>query len=210
MEFNIWVAIIFMVAWLVQIVLAAMDESFSYNEHKGLDLPLSRHWGVMIGDPILAVMNGFIFPHLGFGWHSLPLLVVSGLISWQLHKLWWNIRGHIFPDHLYSEIMSRASGRPEITYWRQNLSKAGWCHLIYFIFQLEIIFEFAATPMPETAVKTITALLLVFAPFGVFQPGWAEWSRKRLRDPKATWFWRSLFSLLAMWAAILVVYYAKT
>jgi len=203
MNFNIWVVVFFLAVWLVQIVLSILDDTFYDNQHKALDMPLSRHWGVLIGDPILAVMNGFIFPHLNFGWHSWFFLLVSILISWELHKSWWNIKGHIFPNHNKSE-WKRGYGSPA-KYWCFDLSEAGWAHLVFFIFQVEIILEFVITPIPVMAVKIVTGLFLAFAPFGVFQPGYAEWRKKRLHNPNAKWFLRSSISLTALWAATLIV-----
>ncbi|GEM_PF-4052606 len=218
MEFEYWVIYLFGLLFVMQVIFSLMEKTF-FNDRGYLDLPLVWHWGVLIGDPILIIMDGFILNHMQGGWHSLLFLVISLVITWQLHKSWWDIRGHIFPTHTRSQDLAKVgwdsmtiSERVQVDqkkYWYRDLSAAGVCHMIFFAVQLWIILEYIITSLPPSVVKTATVLLLIFSPFGVFVPGWAEWRTKRLRSPGATWFWRSFLSLLAMWAAIVIAYYCK-
>ncbi|MDD4272084.1 MAG: hypothetical protein PHF50_04770 [Patescibacteria group bacterium] len=188
-QVNWWVAAIFILGILPQIFFSYRDGTLFSWQHQHVDLPLSWHWGVIIGDPILAILFARIWSGLHFNITSILLLIASAAISWLLHQSWKGISGHMFKN-----------GR---------LTPAGWCHLIYFVVALELIFEFIFTPMARSTVLVATNILLLFAPFAVFEPGLAEWVSKVKRKPKTTWFWRSLTSLVLMWTVILITAHAK-
>jgi len=189
-QMNWWITAFFILGMLPQIYFSYRDNTFAARQSRRVDLPLAWHWGVLIGDPLLAILMGRVWADLNFSAWSILFLIASIIISVLLHWSWRDISGHMF--------------------YRGDFTSAGLCHLIFFIMALELIFEFIFTPMPRGTVLVATHTLLVFAPFAVFEPGLAEWWRKRRRDPGATWFWRSFISLIGMWAAILLVAYYKT
>ena len=186
---NWWVAAIFILGMLPQIILSSIDGTFFAWQHRHVDLPLAWHWGVLVGDPLLAILFGRIWSDLRFSALSLLFLAASAIISILLHWSWRDISGHMFRDGQFIP--------------------AGWCHLVYTIVAVELILEFIFTPMPRETVLTATYILLIFAPFAVFEPGLAEWINKIKHDQTAIWFWRSFGSLLGMWAATLIVAYIK-
>ena len=186
---NWWVVSIFILGILPQVFLSSADGTFFAWQYRQVDLPLSWHWGVLIGDPILAIFMGRIWSDLHFSLWSVFFLIVSMTISAAMHNSWRGISGHMFYQRL--------------------LVPAGWCHFVYTVIAMELILEFIFTPMPRETVMAATWILLIFAPFAVFEPGWAEWQRKKLREPGVKWFWQSFISLIAMWAAIFVVAYCK-
>jgi len=202
-----WFGLTLVLLYVVQIILSVMEKIFFSSQDKSLDLPLAEHWGVLVGDPILMAAYYLMADYLKFSWLNPILLILSFIISWKMHQRWWNIRGHIFPNHYGSRRLTGNLSDPKA--WFRDFSEAGWCHYFFFSLMLYIIVEYAITPMPAAVIMPVTILLLIFAPFGVFQPGWAEWSRKRLREPSARWFWQSFISLAGMWVAILIVYYCK-
>jgi len=186
---NWWVVSIFILGILPQVFLSSADGTFFAWQYRQVDLPLSWHWGVLIGDPILAIFMGRIWSDLHFNLWSIFFLIVSMAISAAMHNLWRGISGHMFYQCL--------------------LVPAGWCHFVYTVIAMELILEFIFTPMPRGTIMAAAFILLIFAPFAVFEPGWAEWQRKKLRKPDAKWFWQSFISLIGMWAAIFVVAYCK-
>ena len=186
---NWWVVAIFIMGMLPQVFFSYRDGTFFAWQPRHVDLPLAWHWGVLVGDPLLAIFMGRIWSGLHLGVISLLSLAASIIISILLHWSWRGISGHMFKD--------------------EDFVSAGLCHLVYFIVALGLILEFIFTPMLRDTVMAATYVLLIFTPFAVFQPGWAEWRRKKLHNPKAKWFWRSFLSLIGMWAATIIVAYFK-
>jgi len=189
-QVNWWVVTIFILAMLPQVFLSYRDGSFFVWQSRHVDLPLAWHWGVLVGDPLLAILFGRVWSYLRFSAWSFLFLAASIIISALLHNSWRGISGHMF--------------------YQRSFVPAGWCHLIYFIVALELILEFIFTPMPRETVLAATYVLLIFAPFAVFEPGLAEWIYKTKHGLEATWFWQSSISLIGMWAAILIAAYCKT
>lgn len=204
-----WLSLILVIFYILQIGFSVAERTFLGRQNPDLDLPLVWHWGVLIGDPILIVFYCGIASYMKIGLQSIIFMLLSFIITQLLHESWWNIRGHIFPNHDKSRDMLCAPEDEAKMFWYHDLSNGGICHFVFFFLMLVIIMEYIITPLPDDVVQSATFALFIFAPFGVFEPGWAEWQRKKQRDPNATWFWRSFISLLAMWAAILIIAWFK-
>jgi len=189
-QINWWVVVIFILGMLPQVFFSSTNGTFFTWQYRHVDLPLAWHWGVLVGDPLLAIFMGRIWADLHFSAKSILFIIASIIISWFLHQSWRGISGHMF--------------------YQGHFVPAGWCHLVYFIVALELILEFIFTPMPRDTVLAATYILLIFIPFAIFEPGLAEWINKVKHDPAAIWFCRSSASLFVAWAATITVAYCKT
>ncbi len=206
-EFNIWVTACLALLFIGQIIFSIHEKTFLYRQEWHVDLPLVWHWGVLLGGPILILFAGLEYNYIHFGWHSIILAVLNFAITYVLHWFWRSIDGHISPGTKQEKV--GMDDKPWQTSWLKNLDVAGWFHVIFFFCALQIVLEFIIAPLPPTALKKAIWLLMIFAPFAVFEPPLAEWCRKIIHDPEAKWLRNATLQLLAMWAGILICYYCK-
>jgi hypothetical protein len=144
--------------------------------------------GGMWGDVILLpIVNALIGPWVvGGAWLMLPLFV-GAAASVALHA-WWHgghqggIRDHIWP--------SRRTGR-----WRGDLSRAGWCHVVYVAVEVAVLATYAVTPMPTRVVMLVSVLLTAHVPLGVILPAWSA-ARRVFRED----LWQTALAIAAIWA----------
>lgn len=124
-------------------------------------------WGDLI---ILPLINGIIVPHLPrlTAKRALVLatLFVCALIltiiahrQWALMGRFAGITDHVFPRH-----------GPGI--WYDDLSVAGYLHIIYMSLELTLLLAYASATMPGLTVWLVTFLLTIHVVVGQVQPAW--------------------------------------
>lgn len=111
--FNDKIAAAFSALVIIQIGCSAWEGTFMRNQDRHLATPMIWHWGCMVGDLIiLPIVFGLVFtyfkndpqPWAPSLWIRLIIwALVSISLTWQMHKLWWPLLGHIVPDHSASD-----------------------------------------------------------------------------------------------------------
>jgi hypothetical protein len=184
------------VTWFLSVAAVAASGAVAafeghWRRSAGVQVGFASHGG-MWGDAILLpVANALIVPWIVAGvWLAAPLLT-GAAASLVLHA-WWHggqrdgIREHMWP--------SRRTGR-----WQTDLSRAGWCHVVYVAGELTVLLAYVVTPMPARVVVAVSLILSVHVPLGVLLPAWIASTRVFREDIGQT-----VVALAAIWTVAAV------
>ncbi len=136
----------------------------NWRRRADLDIGFRSHGGMWGDAVLLPVANAAVVPWIDWGWWLLAPVAVAGVTSVALHALWHGATSHGVRDHMWP---TRPTGR-----WAADLSRAGWCHVVYVTGQLGLLLAYAVTPVPLPVVALVTGILTVHVPLGLLHPAW--------------------------------------
>jgi hypothetical protein len=132
----------------------------------GLDMGFVNHGGMWGDLMLLPFANAAIVPHLQPGLWMLAALALSFALSVWVHIHWyrgdapgWHSREHMWPS------------RPHGSWW-EDLSWAGWAHVVYVAGELTILIGFWLFPMTDLVVAVVAIVFTLHVPLGLLQPRW--------------------------------------
>ena len=141
-----------------------------------------NNWTVSIGDLCaFPIINALVVPVLASrnvnGWSLggwvlfiiimiTPTFLTGVAVSVLAHRSWWHKDenlGHVFTGW-YIGFSTSYDGRIEIgdNNWYYDLTKAGWVHFWYMVFQVAVVVAYIFTPMPTVAMTWVSSLLSMF------------------------------------------------
>lgn len=149
-----------MLAVIVQAVLSALNGTLRPSSKQKPDIAFLQHGGMWADFLIYPLINAAIWPYLEFDlWAILwGPLAISATVA--MHALWGNDQqtsGHMWPAHPHNE-------------WYQNISLAGWVHVLFMTAEIFLLLNFVTSPTPNSVVLLVGLLLTIAWPLGVIQP----------------------------------------
>lgn len=179
------------VTWLVSLVAVGVSGAVAaveghWRRSPQLQLGFATHGGMWGDALVLPVANALVVPWIGPGlWLAGPLMF--GVLASVVIHMWWHgghhegVRDHVWP--------ARPTGR-----WHTDLSRSGWCHVVYVAIEVALLMAYAVVPMPAAVVWAVTVMLTVHVLLGVLQPSWVATGRLVRED-----IWLAALSVAAVW-----------
>jgi hypothetical protein len=120
-------------------------------------------WGDLV---LLPVANAVIVPYLEPGMWILAAVIVTSALSAWVHVHWY--RGDKPSAHSCEHMWP---SRPYGSCWN-DLSWAGWAHLVYVAGELTVLVGFLLFPMPDLVIAVVCVVFTLHVPLGLLQPRW--------------------------------------
>jgi hypothetical protein len=179
-------------AWLISVAAVAASGAVAameghWGRARGLDIGFGTHGGMWGDAVLLSAVNALVVPWVEFGSWLLWTLAAGAAGTVALHAWWHGGRGTGVREHMWP---ARPTGR-----WHADLSRAGWCHVVYVALEVALLVAYVATPMPASVVAAVTLLLTAHVPLGVLMPPWGAVRRVYRED-----VWQTALAILAVWA----------
>jgi hypothetical protein len=177
-------------AWLISVAAVVLSGAIAWSERQwtkrpGLAMGFVNHGGMWSDLLLLSMANAVIVPHLTVGWWLAPALLLAAAASLGVHRHWYHpaSSGVECPGSRESAARTAvaadsASGGdhmwPSHTQgvWWQDLSCAGWAHVVYVIGELTLLIGFLLHPAPAPVVLFVAAIFTIHVPIGLLQPRW--------------------------------------
>jgi hypothetical protein len=156
----------------------------NWTARPGLAMGFANHGGMWSDLVLLSMANAAIVPHLLPGQWILGAVAIGTIASLWVHRHWYTPRSAmaehpappggdqsvpVAPDPRGGDHMWPHHTRGT---WWQDLSAAGWAHVIYVIAELTVLAGFLLHPVPTDVVIFVTAIFTIHVPIGLLQPRW--------------------------------------
>jgi hypothetical protein len=152
----------------IEMLAAWKEKTFSRKQNSKINVYLLRHWGIVIGDLILLpIFNGLIIFYFNF---SLSIYVIfailSFLLTWIAHRLWWPSWEYEFNFMTPNWEASRKNPK----HWYKDLTLAGWTHFLFMTAELVIIAGYIFSRVPSNIVWYSFFIFIIFIPVAFIKP----------------------------------------
>jgi hypothetical protein len=92
-------------------------------------------------------------------------IIIAGIVTVFLHIHWM---GQHYDQYFFSHMFYIHPGEA----WYQNITLAGWMHIVFMTIQLALLAMYTIFPMPSPVVWALSVIITLHIPIAVIQPGW--------------------------------------